>query len=161
MCSLLAVVIGRCPLCVVRRASCCINNLPWMTTSFTPGQLLLKLHSNIAYMTLYQNTKIVLHQFKIMADRAKNREKQSLNDKSSYTIEPISIKLDFREFLFFCVCVSKGNPFWLLFYSTVADVVPCEGRKQSLPVHHHSAGYILFPLGSLSSSWSFWKSNTT
>ena len=54
---------------------------------------------------------------------------------------------DFRDF-----CVSKGNPFLLLFYSTVAGVVPCGGRKKS-PVHHHSAGYILFPLGSLSPSW--------
>ena len=47
--------------------------------------------------------------------------------------------------------VSKGIPFWFLFYSAVAGVVPCGGRK-SLPVYHHSAGYILFPLGSLSSS---------
>ena len=29
---------------------------------------------------------------------------------------------------------------------------------KSLPVHHHSASYILFPLGSLSPSWLFWKS---
>ena len=40
--------------------------------------------------------------------------------------------------------VPKGNPFWLLFYSTIAGVVPCGDRKKSL--HHHSAGYILFPL---------------
>ena len=45
--------------------------------------------------------------------------------------------------------VSKGSPFLLLFYSTVSGVVLLEAVK-SLPVHHHSAGYILFPLGSLS-----------
>ena len=32
---------------------------------------------------------------------------------------------------------------------------------KSLPVHHHSSGYVLFPLGSLSPSWLFCKSNTT
>ena len=32
------------------------------------------------------------------------------------------------DFVFF---VSKGNPFLLLFYSTVAGVVPCGGRKMS------------------------------
>ena len=37
--------------------------------------------------------------------------------------------LDF-SFTFFCVFfVFKGNPFLLLFYSTVAAVVPCGGRK--------------------------------
>ena len=49
--------------------------------------------------------------------------------------------------------------FLVLFYSIVAGVVSCGGRKKS-PVHHHGAGYILFPLESLSSSWLFWKSNT-
>ena len=29
-----------------------------------------------------------------------------------------------------------------------------------LPVHHHSEGYVLFPLGSLSQSLLFWKYNT-
>ena len=33
-------------------------------------------------------------------------------------------------------------------------------RVKNLAVHHHSAGYILFPLGLLSPSWLFWKSNT-
>ena len=49
--------------------------------------------------------------------------------------------------------------FDLLFYSTVVCVVPCGGLK-SLPVHYHIADYILFPLGSLSPSRLFWKSNT-
>ena len=31
---------------------------------------------------------------------------------------------------------------------------------KSLPVHYHSASYVLFPVGSLSPSWLFWKSNT-
>ena len=49
---------------------------------------------------------------------------------------------------------------------SVSSSFCCLGRAaacvavKSLPVHHHSAGYILFPLGSLSSSWLFWKSNT-
>ena len=45
--------------------------------------------------------------------------------------------------------------FLVLFYSTLAGVVPCGGRVapvKSLHVHHHSAGCILFPLGSLSLS---------
>ena len=96
------------------------------------------------------------------------------------------------RFSWFCVFfVSKGNLFLLLFYSTVAGVMPCGGRKR-LPVHHHtqrahdvnitspqrrcnvmtlhrrwgdviftscayrdSAGYILFPLESLSLSFFF------
>ena len=33
---------------------------------------------------------------------------------------------------------------------------PMEAIK-SLPVHHHSACYVLFPLGSLSPSWLFWN----
>ena len=31
---------------------------------------------------------------------------------------------------------------------------------KNLPVHHHSAGYILVPSWSLRPSWLFWKSNT-
>ena len=53
---------------------------------------------------------------------------------------------DVCDFVFF---VSKGNPFLLLFYTTIAGVVPCGGRK-SLTAHHHSAGYILSHLRSLS-----------
>ena len=37
---------------------------------------------------------------------------------------------DFRDFFFFFFFF-KSNPFLLLFYSTVADVVPCGGRKVS------------------------------
>ena len=33
-------------------------------------------------------------------------------------------------------------------------------QKSPRTSSNHSAGYILFPLGSLSSSWLFWKSNT-
>ena len=29
--------------------------------------------------------------------------------------------------------VSKGNPFWLLFYSTLADVAPRDGRNNLVP----------------------------
>ena len=47
--------------------------------------------------------------------------------------------------------------FLLLNCSSLAGV-PC---GLSLRVHHHSAGYIFyFLLGSLNSSWLFWKSNT-
>ena len=66
------------------------------------------------------------------------------------------LNLSYR-FSRFCVFfVSKANPFFflLLFYSTVDGIAPCGGRKKS-PVHHHSACYILFPLGSLSPSWLF------
>ena len=36
------------------------------------------------------------------------------------------------RYLWFCVFfVSKGNRFWLIFYSTVAGVVLCGGRKNS------------------------------
>ena len=67
-------------------------------------------------------------------------------------------RLDFRDFVF-SLFPKTIFFFLLLFYSTVTGVVPCGGVK-SLPVHHHSADYILFPLGSLSPSWLFWKSNT-
>ena len=37
-------------------------------------------------------------------------------------------------FSWFCAFfVSKGGPFWLLFYSIVAGVVPCGGRKKVSP----------------------------
>ena len=49
-------------------------------------------------------------------------------------------------FVILCVLCFQRLSFFILFYSTVACVVPCGGRKKSLPVHHHSAGYILFPL---------------
>ena len=56
-------------------------------------------------------------------------------------------------FVVLCVlCFQRFfDSFLLLFYSAVAGVVPCGGRKKS----HHSAGYILFPWGSLSASWLF------
>ena len=45
-----------------------------------------------------------------------------------------SIKPNLR-FSWFCVFfISKGNPFWLLFYSTVAGVVPCGSSKKSLHI---------------------------
>ena len=40
-------------------------------------------------------------------------------------------------------------------------VVLCRvAARKSFPVHHHSAGYILFPFGSLSKSWLFRKLDT-
>ena len=47
-----------------------------------------------------------------------------------YCDKYISIMLD--SSMYTCVFfISKGNPFLLLFYSTVAGVVPCGGRKKS------------------------------
>ena len=43
--------------------------------------------------------------------------------------ESMKPSLRFSSFCVFFVC--KGKPFWLLFYSTVAGVVPCGGRKKS------------------------------
>ena len=52
-----------------------------------------------------------------------------------------SIKPSLR-FSWYCVFfVSKGNSFWFLFYSTVAGVVPCGGRKKSPPDHWAHPGY--------------------
>ena len=58
------------------------------------------------------------------------------------------------------------NNFWLIKISNEAlnnfksenfkALVLCRvAAVKSLPVYHHSAGYILFPLGSLSPSWLF------
>ena len=64
-----------------------------------------------------------------------------------------------KENMTYANSLREGLPFWLLLYCTVAGVVMVAVVK-SLPIHHHSAGYILFPLGSLSPSWLFWESNT-
>ena len=45
----------------------------------------------------------------------------------------------FRFFLVFIA--SRGSFFKICFISTAAGSAPCGGRK-SLPIHHHSAGYI-------------------
>ena len=48
-----------------------------------------------------------------------------------------------------CSLFPKAILFSLLFYTAVVGLWRVAAVK-SLPVHHHSAGYILFPLGSLS-----------
>ena len=60
----------------------------------------------------------------------------------------------------FVICVFfvfKGNPFLLLFFSTVGSDGACGGRKKSPSTysHNHSAAYIILTLGSLSPSWLF------
>ena len=51
----------------------------------------------------------------------------AMSNQALHCLLPILLS-DFRDFVFF---VSKGNPFLLLFYSTIADIVPCDGRKKS------------------------------
>ena len=64
---------------------------------------------------------------------------------------------DFRDF----VCSLFPKAILFDFYFIQLYLVLCRvAAVKSLPVHHHSAGYILFPLGSLSPTWLFWKSNT-
>ena len=59
---------------------------------------------------------------------------------------------DFRDFV--CSLFSKAILFY--FYFTLLSQVLCRvAAVKSLPVHHHSAGYILFPLGLLSPSCYF------
>ena len=56
-----------------------------------------------------------------------------------------NIVSDFPDFV--CSLFPKAILFDL-FYSTIAGVVPCGSCKMS-PLHHHSVGCILFPLGFL------------
>ena len=58
---------------------------------------------------------------------------------------------DFRDFV--CSLFPKAVLFDF-YFTLVAGVVPLAVVK-SLPVHNHSAGYILFPLGALRPSWLF------
>ena len=94
-----------------------------------------------------------IHCFKTAFDRVWHKAltvsmtKGKINVKLLPVIERLIWRDSNKPSLLFPWCcvffVSKGNPFRLLFYSTVAGVVPCGGRK-SLPVHHHSAGYIFY-----------------
>ena len=59
---------------------------------------------------------------------------------------------------FVCSLFPKAILFY--FYFTLLLVLCRVEAVKSLPVQHHSAGYNLFPLGTLSPSWLFWKSNT-
>ena len=56
----------------------------------------------------------------------------------------------------FCdfVCSLFPNSILFDFYFTLLSLALCRAAAvKSLPVHHYSAGYILFPLGSVSPSW--------
>ena len=81
--------------------------------------------------------------------KKKKKKKKRVREKSRVS--------DFRDFV--CSLFPKAIIFWLLFYSTVAGVVLCGGRKKS-PRTSSLAGYTLFPFGSLSPFWLFWKLNT-
>ena len=59
---------------------------------------------------------------------------------------------DFRDFVYSLF----PKAILLDLYFTPLQLMLClVAAVKSLPVHHHSVGYILFPLGSLSLSWLF------